>query len=59
MSSHRPLSSSFLGLLYRLLNINHKKELRRGLWVAPCFGDMMFPLLRTLLSRRFPKPLKP
>ena len=31
--SHRPLSSSFLGLPYRNLNINHKKELLRGLWV--------------------------
>ena len=29
--SHRPLSSSFLGLPYRVLNINHKKELLRGL----------------------------
>ena len=30
----RPLSSSFLGLPpYRILNINHKKELLRGLWV--------------------------
>ena len=26
--------SSFLGLPYRLLNINHKKELLRGLWVG-------------------------
>ena len=32
--SHRPLSSSFLGLPYRILNINHKKELLRGLWVS-------------------------
>ena len=31
--THRPLSSSFLGLPYRLLNIRHKKELLRGLWV--------------------------
>ena len=31
--THRPLSSSFLGLPYRILNINHKKELLRGLWV--------------------------
>ena len=30
--THRPLSSSFLGLPYRILNINHKKELLRGLW---------------------------
>ena len=33
-STHRPLSSSFLGLPYRILNINHKEELLRGLWVA-------------------------
>ena len=32
--THRPLSSSFLGLPYRILNINHKKELLRGLWVG-------------------------
>ena len=31
--TYRPLSSSFLGLPYRILNINHKKELLRGLWV--------------------------
>ena len=33
LSSHRPLSSSFLRLPYRILNINHKEELLRGLWV--------------------------
>ena len=32
-STHRPLSSSFSGLPYRIPNINHKKELLRGLWV--------------------------
>ena len=31
--THRPLSSSFLGLPERILNVNHKKELLRGLWV--------------------------
>ena len=31
--THRPQSSSLLGLPYRILNINHKKELLRGLWV--------------------------
>ena len=31
--THRPLSNSFLGLPYRILNINHKKERLRGLWV--------------------------
>ena len=29
-----PLSSSFLGLPYRILNTSHKKELLRGLWVG-------------------------
>ena len=32
--THRPLSSSFWGLPYRILNIDHKKELLRGLWVT-------------------------
>ena len=34
-SANRPLSSSFLVLLYRILNTNHNKELLRGLWVNP------------------------
>ena len=29
------LSSSFLGLPYRILYINPKKEVLRGLWVNP------------------------
>ena len=33
-STHRLLSSSFLGLPYRILNMNHKKELLRSLWEA-------------------------
>ena len=33
--THRLLSSSFLGLPYRILNMNHKKELLRSLWVVP------------------------
>ena len=33
MITQRPLSSSFLGLPCRILNLNHKKELLRGLWV--------------------------
>ena len=32
---YRPLSSSFLGLPYRILNIHHKQELLMGLWVGP------------------------
>ena len=35
--SHGPLSSSFLGLPYRILNMNHKKELLRGLRVEDTF----------------------
>ena len=33
--THRPHSSSFLGLPYRVLNMNPKKELLWGLWVMP------------------------
>ena len=33
--THRPLSSSFLGLPYKILNINHQEELLRGPWVIP------------------------
>ena len=32
--THRPQSSSFLALLYRILNMNPKKELLWGLWVV-------------------------
>ena len=43
LSTHRPLSSSFLGLPYRILNINHEKELLRGLWLGPLgFGASGF-----------------
>ena len=31
--THRPLCSSCLGLPYRILSLDHKKELLRGLWV--------------------------
>ena len=35
------LGSSFLGLPYRILNINYEKELLRGLWVySTYFGAM-------------------
>ena len=33
--THRPVSSSFLGLPCRILNIYHKKQLLKGLWVNP------------------------
>ena len=32
-STHRPQRSSFLGLPYRILNMNPQKELLWGLWV--------------------------
>ena len=35
IATHRLLSSSFLGLPYKILNINHKKQLLRSLWVSP------------------------
>ena len=34
--THRLLGSSFLGLPYRILNMNPKKELLRSLWVVCC-----------------------
>ena len=41
--THRPLSSSLLGitLIIMSLNINHKKELLRGLWVGPSEDEPM------------------
>ena len=38
-STHRPHSSSFLGLPYRVLNMNPKKELLWGLWVGARTAD--------------------
>ena len=49
--THRPLSSWFLGLPYRILNINHKKELLRGLWVYS--GVEPPPVLTKPLTERF------
>ena len=39
--THRPLSSSFLGLPCRILNISHKKALLRGLWVRWSRGSRL------------------
>ena len=44
--THRPLSSSLLGLPYRVLSMNHKKELLRGLWVI----SSVRPNLRAVLK---------
>ena len=32
--THRLLNGSLLGLPYRILNIHHKKELLRSLWIS-------------------------
>ena len=37
LGTHRPHSSSFLGLPYRILHMNPKKELLWGLWVMQDF----------------------
>ena len=42
-ATHRPLSSSFLGFIFRILSGNPKKELLRGLWEGRCAG---FPCAR-------------
>ena len=36
--SHRLQSSSFLGLPYSILNMNHKKELLWSLWVTKSYS---------------------
>ena len=39
LCTHTPLSSSFLGLLYRKLNISHKKNYLGTLWVVTNFPE--------------------
>ena len=40
--THRLQSSSFLGLPYRILNMNPKKELLWSLWVRPlCYMSLV------------------
>ena len=60
--THRPQSSSFLGLPYRILNMNPKKELFWSLWVGTAIwvvGKIMVPLGSRLLYGtyylRYPK----
>ena len=52
--THRLLSSSFLGLPYRVLYMNHKKHLLRGLWVktrkALPIGSMVVPFWDYLIG---------
>ena len=38
IATHRPLSSPFLGLPERILNIGHKKELLWGPWLSHTFA---------------------
>ena len=49
--THRLLSSSFLGLPCRILSINHKKELLRGLWVWPVEGAQISGTHDSMLER--------
>ena len=49
LKAPRPLSSSFLGLPYRVLNINHKKELPRGLSVEMTQGPGVYSMLLTII----------
>ena len=45
LTTHRPLSSSFLWLLFRILQGNPKKELLRGLWVSTFNGGTAYSKL--------------
>ena len=40
--THGLLSSSFLGLPYRILDMNHKKELLRSLWVRLIWVEVTY-----------------
>ena len=48
--TYRPHSSSFLGLPYRILNMNSKKELLWGLWVDFSCFMMQHCLKHTLFA---------
>ena len=49
LSTHRLLSSSLLGLpYYRILNMNHRKELLRSLWVSSISWGPDFVTFTTL-----------
>ena len=50
-STHRPLSSAFLGIPCRVLDVNHKKELLRSLWVR----FRVFLVLASVLCYEFLK----
>ena len=54
-STHRPLSRSCLGLPYWILNITHKKELLRGLWVVMSIVQAKFsPCIIGMAARLVP-----
>ena len=53
--TRRLLSGSFLELPYRILNMNHKTELLRGLWVTcSCPGFQPFLVRAPSLTRSLP-----
>ena len=49
-ATHRPQSSSFWGLPYRILNMNPQKELLWGLWVVRHFGTRDAEIKRSKIS---------
>ena len=59
VSTHRLHSSSCLGLPYKILNRNHKKELLRSLWVGGESGGFRYlaPELTFSCDKPLPEPL--
>ena len=53
--THRLLSSSFLGIPYRIPNTNHNKELLRSLWVNP----KKVPFMGFQMRKRSPRLRRP
>ena len=51
--TNRPQSSSLLGVPYRILNMNPKKELLWGLWVGTRVKGLGFTALRVQLMRDY------
>ena len=57
VGTHRPPSSSFLP--YRILNINHKKELLRGLWVLRVLGLLGSATMSPTIPKPYLDPKRP
>ena len=57
-STHRPRSSSILGLPFKILNMNHKKERFGGLGLRAYLDPINLPLLEILIMISSYKSLK-